>query len=363
MSDLVALPPQPAGVDWPTEDWPEGDLPAGVDLAPLLDDVFANDGPMAETFAVIVVHHGRIVVERYQGALEHFDRPPTPVTADTPLLSWSMAKSMLHAVVGLLVGDGRLDLDAPAAVPEWAAGDDPRHAITLRQMLAMRDGLDFVEDYVDDRVSDVIQMLFGDGQADMAHFAADRPLAAPPGDALQLLVGDVEHHLGCRGPHGGARRELRPLPAQPALRPARDDERRPRVRRGRHLGGLLLPAGQRARLRPLRAALPARRHVGRRAAPPGRLGRLRAHHGVERRPRGPPSPYGAHWLGVRGETLDTLNPWGTFRASGYEGQTITICPALDLIVVRLGKTAHEREDFLVPWRAAMVQAFADADAD
>ena len=30
------------------------------------------------------------------------------------------------------------------------------------------------------------------------------------------------------------------------------------------------------------------------------------------------------------------------------------------MVVRLGKTAHEREDFLVPWRAAMVQAFADA---
>ena len=75
-----------------------------------------------------------------------------------------------------------------------------------------------------------------------------------------------------------------------------------------------------------------------------------------------PSPYGAHWLGVRGETLDTLNPLGTFRASGYEGQTITLCPALDLMVVRLGKTAHEREDFLVPWRAAMVQAFADAAA-
>ena len=40
------------------------------------------------------------MAERYQGALEHFDRPPTPVTADTPLLSWSMAKSVLHAVVG-----------------------------------------------------------------------------------------------------------------------------------------------------------------------------------------------------------------------------------------------------------------------
>ena len=91
-----------------------------------------------------------------------------------------MAKSMLHAVVGLLVKDGRLDLDAPADVPEWSAPGDPRHAITVRHLLAMRDGLDFAEDYVDDRTSDVIAMLFGDGQADMAHFAADRPLAAAP---------------------------------------------------------------------------------------------------------------------------------------------------------------------------------------
>ena len=179
--------------------------------APLLDEVFDDDGPLATTFAVVVVHRGRWSLERYHGALEHFDRPPTPVTADTPLLSWSMAKSVLHAVVGLLVGDGRLDLDAPAPVPEWADPGDPRHAITLRQLLAMRDGLDFVEDYEDDRVSDVIEMLFGDGQADMAHFAADRPLAAPPGHALQLLVGHVEHHLGRRGAHGRARAS--PTPA------------------------------------------------------------------------------------------------------------------------------------------------------
>ena len=360
MSDLVALPPQPAGLEWPTEDWPVGDLPAGVDLAPLLDDVFDNEGPMAETFAVLVVHRGRLVVERYQGALEHFDRPPTRVTADTPLLSWSIAKSILHAVVGLLVGQGRLDLDAPAAVPEWAAPDDPRHAITVRQMLAIRDGLDFVEDYVDDRISDTMQMLFGDGQADMAHFAADRPLTAPPGERFNYSSGTSNVISGVVARTVGPGESYAAVLAQPALRPTRDDERRPRVRRGRHLVGLLLPTGQRPRLRPLRVALPPRRHVGRRAHPPGRLGGLRAHHGVGGRQRGPPSPYGAHWLGVRGETLDTLNPWGTFRASGYEGQTITICPALDLMVVRLGKTAHEREDFLVPWRAAVVQAFADA---
>jgi CubicO group peptidase (beta-lactamase class C family) len=63
---------------------------------------------------------------------------------------------------------------------------------------------------------------------------------------------------------------------------------------------------------------------------------------------------------VVGDTLEHADPLGTFRASGYEGQTITICPALDLVVVRLGKTPPGRAAKLVPWRAAMVQAFAGA---
>jgi CubicO group peptidase (beta-lactamase class C family) len=105
-------------VAWPTAEWPRGDPPdaVAVDLERLLDDAFDDTGPLATTYAVIVVHGGKVVAERYQGALEHFDRPSDPVTAQTPLLSWSMAKSMLHAVVGMLVGDGRLDLDAPADV-------------------------------------------------------------------------------------------------------------------------------------------------------------------------------------------------------------------------------------------------------
>ena len=65
-------------------------------------------------------------------------------------------------------------------------------------------------------------------------------------------------------------------------------------------------------------------------------------------------PYGAHWWGVAGDTL------GTFRASGYEGQSITVCPALDLVVVRLGKTPLERTPLLRPWRATMVAAFERA---
>ena len=100
------------------------------------------------------------------------------------LLSWSVAKSMLHAVVGMLVGDGLLDPASPADVPLWSTPDDPRGAITLGDLLAMRDGLAFFEEYEDPETSDVIQMLFGRGQADMAAFAADRPLASAPGLSL-----------------------------------------------------------------------------------------------------------------------------------------------------------------------------------
>jgi CubicO group peptidase (beta-lactamase class C family) len=62
-------------------------------------------------------------------------------------------------------------------------------------------------------------------------------------------------------------------------------------------------------------------------------------------------PYGAHWWGVEGDQL------GTFRASGYEGQSITICPTHDLVVVRLGRTVAAHYPDLIRWRADMVRAF------
>jgi CubicO group peptidase (beta-lactamase class C family) len=340
---MLPLPPQPRDVPWPTEAWPEGELPKGVDLEALLDHAFDEASPLAVTHAVVVVHHGRIVVERYHGALEHFDRPPTPVTDDTGLLSWSMAKSVLHAVVGLLVGDGRLDLDAPAAVPEWAGPADPRHAITLRQLLAMRDGLDFVEDYVDDRVSDTIQMLFGDRQSDMANFAADRPLAAPPGTRFNyssgtsnIVSGVVARTVGpgedyARFLHGRLFSPLDMRSADPEF-----DEAGTWARDWARFGLFYLRDGV---------------WDGVRLLPAGWVDYARAMVSTDEDGQ----PYGAHWWGLTGD-----NPLGTFRASGYEGQSISICPALDLVVVRLGKTPLEREDNLIPWRIAMVQAFSSA---
>jgi CubicO group peptidase (beta-lactamase class C family) len=345
---VIPLPRQPDGVPWPTAEWTVAAPPEGVTLDALLGRVCDDSGPLASTYAVVVVHEGRLVAERYQGRLEHFDRPPDPVTIETPLLSWSMAKSMLHAVVGLLVGDGRLDLDAPADVHEWSGAGDPRHAITLRQLLAMRDGLDFVEDYVDDRVSDVIKMLFGDGQSDMAHFAADRPLAAPPGQRFNYSSGTsniissvVDRVVGSGQDYVKYLRDRLFAPiGMTSAAPQLDDA-----------GTWVASSYVRATARDFArfALLYLRDGVweGRRLLPEGWVD-----HGRTMVSEDPvDGPYGAHWWGVAGDTL------GTFRASGYEGQSITICPALDLIVVRLGKTPADRYPDLAAWRADMVAAF------
>jgi CubicO group peptidase (beta-lactamase class C family) len=345
---LLPLPGQPDGVPWPTQRWPTGNLPTGVDLEGPLAEVFDVEGPLAVTYAVVIVHGGRLVYERYDGVLEHFDAPSTPVTSGTPLLSWSMAKSVLHAAVGILVGDGLLALDGPAPVPEWTDPSDPRHAITLRQLLAMRDGLDFVEDYVDDRASDVITMLFGEGRQDVARFAADRPLASRPGASFNyssgtsnVVSGVVARTVGPGEPYARFLRTrlFDPLgmsSAEPELDAA-----------GTWIASSFLRATARDFARFGLLYLRDGVWDGARLLPAGWVDSARTM--VSDDPED--GPYGAHWWGVAGDSL------GTFRAAGYEGQSITVCPSLDLVVVRLGKTPLDRSPLLAPWRAAMVAAF------
>lgn len=353
MSGLLPLPSQPAGVAWPNETWPEGALAPGpaTALAPLLDEAFDDSSPIATTYAVVIVQHGRLVYERYHGALEHFDRPPTPVTADTALLSWSMAKSVLHAVVGLLVGDGRLDLDAPAPVPEWAEAADPRHVITLRDLLAMRDGLEYLEEY-DSEDPAALRMLFGDGSADMAHFAAGLPLAVPPGTRFNyssatsnIVSGVVARTVGPGEPYARFLHSRLFAPLGMASAEPEFDEA------GTWAASSFLRATARDYARFGLFYLRDGVWDGARLLPVGWVDYGRTLVSTDE----DGEPYGAHWWGVAGD-----NPLGTFRAAGYEGQSISICPPLDLVVVRLGKTPDERSDNLAPWRVAMVQAFADA---
>jgi CubicO group peptidase (beta-lactamase class C family) len=346
---LHPLPAQADDVPWPTADWPLGDLPAGIDIGGLIEEAFDPDGPLHETFAVVLVHRGRLVFERYGGLLPQWDKPGKPVVQDTPLLSWSMAKSMLHAVVGLLVDEGRLVLDAPAPVPEWSDPADPRHAITLQNLLDMRDGLAWDESYEDPEVSDVMTMLFGRGQSDMAAFAADRPLAAPPGTQFNystgtslIVSGIVARLLGPGQPYRTFldTRLFGPLGMTTAT--ATLDEA------GTWAAGSYVYAAARDYARFGLLYLRDGLWDGRRLLPAGWVD-----HG--RRPRSiDPDDgdyYGSHWWTREG-------PYGTFWAAGHEGQYIDVCPDLDLVLVRMGRTDADHTEFVKEWRTRVIAAFA-----
>jgi CubicO group peptidase (beta-lactamase class C family) len=337
-----------AGLD----DWPTGAPPARVDVGGLVDQAFQPAGPLGPTYAVVIVHRGRIVVERYGGRLEHLDRPAEPVGPATPLLSWSMAKSVLHAAVGILIDDGLLDLDRPAPVPEWSNPTDPRRRITVDHLMSMRDGLDFTEEYTAGH-SDVVEMLFGEGSGDVAHFAADRPLSAEPGERFNYSSGtsNVLSGIVARtvGPHDSCRRFLTERLFGPigmtTARPGMDAA-------GTWVASSYLHATARDFARFGLLYLRGGTWDGRRIVPAHWVDTARRARSVD------PTDgqvHSMHWWVVPDSD-------GTFAALGYEGQSISLCPASDLVVVRLGKTQAEHYPELRHWRSNVVSAFGAAQA-
>jgi CubicO group peptidase (beta-lactamase class C family) len=177
-----ALPPppgypaQPAGVPFPDGDWATAPLPDWVDQAALDAAVAEAIGPADQdnrVRAVVVVHGGAIVYERY-----HPRSGPDEVQP-----SYSVAKSFLATIVGQLVDDGVLDLDTPVERPEWPEGD-ARRTITLRQLLQMSSGLEW------DEVSSLASMGFAMlASPSAAAVMANQPLEREPGTAFEYSTG------------------------------------------------------------------------------------------------------------------------------------------------------------------------------
>lgn len=135
--------------------WPDGDRVAPM-VEPELDAVL-NDADLVGPGmrAVIVVKDGRIVAERYG---EGFD-------PDTPLLGWSVTKTVTAALIGRAVREGALDLRDDITGLGWT---DARDAISIPDLMGMASDLEWNEGY--GSVSDVTRMLFL--ETDMAGFAS-----------------------------------------------------------------------------------------------------------------------------------------------------------------------------------------------
>ncbi len=184
-SQVFNIPPPPA-LNTDTVPWPMGDklpdsFPSGINKEKLFSAVDkAFEEPFTDkkvrTRALVVLYDGQLVAEKYA----------PPFNKDMPMYGWSMAKSFTAALVGTLVKQSKLDITKPAPVPEWSDTKDPRHNITLENLLQQQSGLDFKEDYTS--ASDVTNMLYKED--DMAAFTANHKLAHPPGTVFNYTSGN-----------------------------------------------------------------------------------------------------------------------------------------------------------------------------
>ncbi len=319
-------------------------------LARRIDALFTGL-PEDETRAAIVLHDGRMIAERYAPGYHE----------NTRFISWSMAKTVTAVMIGMLIADGRLQLDQPAPVPAWQRPGDPRGEITLRQLLQMRSGLRHTEAGDPIYESSEVRMLFLDGRDNMAAWAEAQPLEAEPGRQWEyssnttVILADI---------------------ATRALTPSTDPAQRRRAGADVLRSRLFEPAG-------MTSALPEFDRAGTliggslihaTARDWAKFGELLrnggAVKGAQLVPRAwiefmtTPNPrnpgYGAQtWLNRpqsdSGKPEFPGAPASVFAAQGHLGQYVVIAPRQQLTVVRLGRTDEDR---LLPVRERIARIVA-----
>jgi CubicO group peptidase (beta-lactamase class C family) len=274
------------------------------------------------TAAVVVLRDGRVMAERYAPGYR----------ADTPLLGYSVTKSVVSALIGILVRDGRMTVAGPAPVAEWRDPADPRHALTIDHLLRMTSGLDLDETNRDyDSVTRMLMM-----ERDMAGFAASAALAAQPGTKWEYTSGNtlilsriIRDAVGGRAEDvlEFARRELFAPLGMRNVTLEFDAS-------GTPIGSTYMYASARdwARFGMLFADHGV--SEGRRILPEGWV-RYSASQTLE-------SPYAAgFWLGSKSWRARWKIPPDAFFASGFLGQRVMIVPSMRLVIARFGN-AHGR---------------------
>ena len=313
--------------------------PASPDLKRALDDAFAepDQPPLRHTHAVVVLKDGRVVAERYAPGYN----------IDTPILGYSATKSVISALTGILVRQGKLAVDRPAPVAAWQSPDDPHHAITVDHLLRHTSGLAMgssLNASLASAIAPVNQMKYI--ARDMAAFAEGADLESPPGSAWNYHDGNtiILSRL-IRDAAGGH--------AADVLRFARTELFGPLGMRNVTLefDATGTPEGSSQMLAPARDW--------------ARFGALYLDDGVIGRRRILPegwvsysaAPTGNAWVGYgagfwtnRGDSFGakyrTAHGWpaNSFYASGTFGQYVVIVPSERLVIARFG-TSGNRYDF------------------
>jgi len=330
-SDVARGLPPAATTPWPMGDvLPDDPWPAEVDMAKVEQALDEGFGPEdARTLALLVTYKGRILGERYSDEVD----------IHTPLESWSMTKSLTGTLMGMLIQQGEYELWQSAPVPEWQSPGDPRQEIRIGDIMRMSSGIRIrgpSDPDLDRSLGYLDHLYLYTGTVDSYAYAATRPPQWPPNTIgryrntdpvltsylIRLAVegrGEDYHSfpqralfdkLGIRDavietdPYGNFMGQGR------ALMPARDWARLANLylTDGVVNGERLLPEGWVEYASETAPAWVA----------DGRL------------------QYGGSFFWVNANGGQPI-PESAFRMSGAGGQSATIIPTHDLVVVRIGK--------------------------
>lgn len=328
---IAKVPSRPDSIDWPTGDNNANTTDTLVDISLIeqaIDNAFNETDQQRplNTHAVVVVYDNRIVGERYAKGFDGNSR----------MMGWSMAKSITNALVGILVREGKLDVNEPAPVSDWQA--DERSQISLNNLLQASSGLAWSESYFSP-TADFHQMFIKSD--DKGGYAMSKPLVHEPGTFFQYssgstniiskiirqTVGDSLYH---RIPYenlfykiGMHDAILEPdasgtfVASSYAFASARDWAR---------FGLLYLNDGM---------------WNGERILPEGWVKYTTTPAAAASMGR-----YGAHWWLNAGDTGNFSNrkyaelPADTYWADGFEEQYVMVIPSKKLVIVRLGVSHH-----------------------
>jgi len=267
-----------------------------------------------KTRTMLILYKGHLIAEKY---IDGFDK-------DTPILGWSMTKSVLAACYGILEHQGKLEMDWPAPIPEWK--DDERQNITLNHLLRMQSGLEWDEDY--SGISDVTRMLFLD--SDMTQAQRNKKAVAEPTEIWNYSSGTTNLLSGILRQQFRSHQEYLDFP----------------------YSALIDKIGMYSMI--LEADI-AGNYVGSSYAWAStrdwaRFGQLHLNKGnwngeqlfdstwvdyITKPTINSDGTYGAHfWLNAEGKYPDVPNDM--FSCNGFEGQHVFMIPSKDLVIVRTG---------------------------
>ncbi len=318
--------------------WPTGDLdtlsfPEGVDQAALAAALTAAFSPNEEgqnpnTRGVVVVYQDKIIAEQYAEDID----------AQTPQRGWSMTKSVTNALIGVLVQQGKLTRDQPAPIAEWQGEDDPRKAITIDHLHRLSDGFDFTENYFGR--TDATNMLYM--KAGAGDFAVQSKLKYEPGTVWNYSSGTANILSRLIYDQFDSQEAYLSFPYQALFDKIGMRSTLMEVdASGKHVGSSFMFATPRDWARFGLLYLHDGMWNGEQILPegwvtytqtptstcePGIYG-AQFWHAAAEKPEGWYSSF--YWSGV---------PKDAYLAEGFEGQSVTIIPSLDLEVVRLGVT-------------------------